>query len=422
MKELLEEAYNIPHCEICNQSKIACLFTKKEHLFSSTNINKIRTFFADEKFKKTVYRAYLENVQTEESSLKKQIDDSIKNGRNHSIELYKLERCKNDYNIKNFEELINSYKESITDDALQYFRSMGSAHLEKDSDNYLKQNYDYYQIICILYENHINKTSRIRYLNQDTAKKIKEIYELHDIDLEKTDQQFRKYKLLSKNEHIGMSYDKYAQGLVDDRLRMFFWIHVPEHLAKAIDQLDKMGVIGGLAFNITSITNGRPSMEEKAYGSVLDLDISEIPDVSEFYSTTDYENKLTVIHDKKSSSLIFEELIGKYELVEEFIVTQLVHLEYDTDNGNYILTHIDHEQIIYTLEQYEQRADHSNLEVRGRKIKSFKIDKAKIPFDYRVGNDLFLAIVLDSYFTNKDLIEEYFAKVNMKHRSEAESN
>ena len=59
------------------------------------------------------------------------------------------------------------------------------------------------------------------------------------------------------------------------------------------------------------------------------------------------------------------------------------------------------------------------------RIKSFKIDNSRIPFDYRCevwrkdqnGNDLpfqdeqFLCYVLECYFKHKELLKEYFQKV-----------
>lgn len=43
-----------------------------------------------------------------------------------------------------------------------------------------------------------------------------------------------------------------------------------------------------------------------------------------------------------------------------------------------------------------------------KKRKTFKIDKARIPFDFSFESRYFLFLVLDSYFQNKRLISEYF--------------
>ena len=146
--------------------------------------------------------------------------------------------------------------------------------------------------------------------------------------------------------------------------------------------------------------------------------------VSKLYSTQ-YENCLWVVIDP--GNITFEELCEDFETVEDMIVTQVVHLEYETSGDGAFITHLDHEYIFYTIEEYEKRMHDETQKGQAKtRMKSFKIDNSKIPFDFRCeikckdenGNELpiqkeqFLCYVLESYFKHKDLLTEYFQKVH----------
>ena len=123
--------------------------------------------------------------------------------------------------------------------------------------------------------------------------------------------------------------------------------------------------------------------------------------------------------------MTFEELCRNEENYNDSIITQVVHLQYKKDNENTTITHIDHEFIFYTPEEYALRK--GNASIKGtnlKRLKSFKIDNAKIPIDYICDRDIniynsekpetrhervpFLVFVLKSYFKHKELIDEYF--------------
>ena len=99
----------------------------------------------------------------------------------------------------------------------------------------------------------------------------------------------------------------------------------------------------------------------------------------------------------------------------------MIHLQYKTEDNETYITHLDHEYIFYTIEEYEKRLGEYNQKgTAKRRMKSFKIDQARIPFNYQCKiykkdnsgseNELFLYFVLDSYFKHKDLLKEYFQK------------
>lgn len=151
-------------------------------------------------------------------------------------------------------------------------------------------------------------------------------------------------------------------------------------------------------------------MEEMEHGSTLKIDVSDLPEVSKFYTIDNYEDSLWVRHDIEKQSLTFEEMLDDFEIVNQDVVTQVIHLEYKYLEDEYLITHIDHEFIVYTLDEYSERL--SNPVKKGyKKIKSFKVDNARIPFMFKKDDEYFLYKVLDSYLVNKVLISEYFSKI-----------
>jgi hypothetical protein len=148
-------------------------------------------------------------------------------------------------------------------------------------------------------------------------------------------------------------------------------------------------------------------MEALERGALFDLSKLNKPEVTKLYSTT-YDTLWVKASD---SDLTFEELIQDFVIEGDYIVTQVVHLEYSKMNGVDLISHIDHEYIYYTVDQYEKRQTDPNQKGEARsRIKTFKVDDASIPFTLPDGR-WFLYIVLERHFQNTALIQEYFQKV-----------
>jgi hypothetical protein len=202
-----------------------------------------------------------------------------------------------------------------------------------------------------------------------------------------------------------------SQTIRDERIGKYFWISVPRRLLASIEELIDKRMLSEIAFRIDDVSDYLPIMEDMEFGAPLRLEISSLPKLSKFYSTNKYENNLWIHHDAKKRSLTFEELMADFEVAGDDIVTQVIHLEYSLKCDGYFITHLDHEFIVYTLQNYHERLSNANIKGH-RKIKTFKIDNSTIPFNITIGGNLFLLQVLDSYFKNDDLIQEYFEKIN----------
>lgn len=212
--------------------------------------------------------------------------------------------------------------------------------------------------------------------------------------------------------------------------KTFFTKNIPLHLLKKLSEMMSKGMVSDLAVRLLNEPGykGKMSCEYLAEalerGKQFDFVNLGSYSVSKLYSTK-YEDCLWVVIDPEN--IIFEELCEDFETFEDMVVTQVVHLQYKNLAGEICITHLDHEYIFYTLDEYGKRMrDVTQKGTAKQRMKSFKIDNSKIPFDFRCeisrkdedGNDLpvekeqFLCYVLECYFKHKDLLSEYFQKVN----------
>lgn len=254
-------------------------------------------------------------------------------------------------------------------------------------------------------------------------------YESSVNELDFNDQQFIKYGLVPTNEYRKLLL-VYPPRLYDGfRDETFFVKNIPQHLLKTFNQMMSDGQIKDLAIRLTN-EQGYPGemgldyiTEEVERGNVFDfVNLGNIS-VSRLYSEN-YQDCLWVVIDQQN--ITFEELCDDFETSEDMIVTQVMHLQYEGSDRDAYIIHLDHEYIFYTLEEYENRLkDPKQKGTAKPRMKSFKIDNSRIPFNYRCenrrkdteGNELpleheqFLIYVLECYFKHKDLLREYFEKV-----------
>jgi len=250
--------------------------------------------------------------------------------------------------------------------------------------------------------------------------------------------QFKKYGLVpidDNRELLTISppriYDKQIN-------RTLYIRNTPLHLLKLFDELRHLGYIKNLAVRLNNEPGyiGRQDkellLEHVEFGMVFELSNFKFIPVTKLYSSENYEDSLWVFCDDQN--ITFEELCDDIYIYSEAIVTQVIHMQYVIENSKAFITHIDHEYIFYSIDEYEIRrtqktsSQHPVKKQKGEKfprLKSFKIDKSKIPFDYicknyrkdEEGTDLpvetvqFLCYILESYFHHKDLLNEYFQKI-----------
>lgn len=150
-------------------------------------------------------------------------------------------------------------------------------------------------------------------------------------------------------------------------------------------------------------------MEGVVFGKAFDTYISELPPLSELADYEQSENRLVI--KKEIKDLTFEELVDDFEVYGDYIVTQVVHLQFEMDYGKEFITHLDHEYVFYDIDSYDLKQ--SNLTTKGsarKKFKTFKIDNAKIEFTIDANSNIVFQ-TLKAFFKNDELINEYFEQL-----------
>ena len=211
--------------------------------------------------------------------------------------------------------------------------------------------------------------------------------------------------------------------------KTFFIKNIPHLLLKQIYEMITTGEIAECAVRLFNEPGYEGNMdcdylaEALERGSYFDYENLNNYSISKLYSEV-YENSMWIVIDPEN--ITFEELCCDFDVYCNMIVTQVIHLKYIIEGGKSYITHIDHEYVFYTLEEYEKRLNNSNQKGEAKKrIKSFKIDNSKISFERRcnisrkdctgrepeLATEQFLCYVLECYFKHKDLLKEYFKNV-----------
>ena len=238
--------------------------------------------------------------------------------------------------------------------------------------------------------------------------------------------QFEKYGLLpidDERELLEVEPPRIYDKSID---KTMFIKNMPLSLIKQFILLEKLGYIKDLAVRVINENPYEGKMSSAYLAEALErgqyFNLSELGlyPITRLYSEK-YEDCLWITIDARN--ITFEELCEDFTTYEDVVVTQVIHLEYQLDGPEAYITHLDHEYIFYSLEEYEQRLrDNLQKGNAATRMKSFKIDHSKIPFSYEVevqrknenGENLpiehvqILSYILETYFTHKDLLKEYF--------------
>ncbi|HFK7970748.1 TPA: hypothetical protein ACG0J3_002194 [Escherichia coli] len=311
-------------------------------------------------------------------------------------------------NLKNIEEVECYFRAKFMGNELS-FLNQDNAALNEDE---FKTFFFHYKVFDFIfhYNNYMsNKINSLSYASVNDE--VYNLYKEHCIDLKSVDKQFDKYQVIEKNKSLELISSKDGSYLIDDRIPGYCLnITIDYDLLKVIEELINSNSIVKISFKVTSISTSQVAMEDFDRGGPLELDVKGIPDISSFYSEN-YQDKLIIKHDSVMKEITFEELRDDFYMINDSVVTQVVHLKYDIHDKEYFINHLDHELIVYSLEEYDDKIKDIKGKGSKGKIKSFKIDESKIPFFYKSNKGYFLYQVLDAYFNHKDLLREYFCKI-----------
>jgi len=250
----------------------------------------------------------------------------------------------------------------------------------------------------------IDKSYQFEFNNE-----LEKFYLEHNINLQ-NDIQYKKYGLISITPEMEIKISNIPK-IYDKRVKEYIWLNVKEEILKILEELRNKGFIKNLALRPhykveKDLGHIIIALEEMAFGKKFTLNIKELPSITQLYNI-DYDN-LWIKKDDKN--IIFEEVLNIDEDLlkcKEYVVTQVLHLQYFEKNSKYFISHLDHEYIFYSKEEFKKRI--SNPDIKGKKFKTFKIDNSNIPIIVNGENILYK--FLEYLFINVELLNEYFENV-----------
>lgn len=236
---------------------------------------------------------------------------------------------------------------------------------------------------------------------------LKEFLLLKNVDL-MSDSEFSSYQLISTNQNVELINSFPA--------RLYHQIADITIFTNGIDDYVFKFLVGLQATNDFKLSL-KPSSTFFCDGKYLTGKLEEHLETGKYFDPKNFKSKLiTKLYDNnyetlwikiENNDLTFEELISDYKIYGDDIVTQVVHSQYSVDENDVLyITHLDHEFIFYTLDEYQKRQQDPNQKGNAKKrIKTFKIDDAKI--EIKEDNNVLYKLLI-MLFDNKDLIMEYF--------------
>lgn len=291
-----------------------------------------------------------------------------------------------------------------------YFWKLEHPKYNQKEAEAIEKNFIYYHIMKLLIEKYKRDIPKGLSANNVDVQGIVEAYKYKGISI-KDDVQFAKYKLISLNDNVKMQENGPFGALYDDRIDGKLQTHTSLKILKIFKCLMREKLIKNIALKPMKIIDSDFGLESIERGAPLRAKIKGLPKVSCFFDKS-YENKLIIIHSKEKQEVTFEELRDDYQLEGDCVVTQVIHLKYNNAGDEYFIEHLDHEYILYHLDEYENKEKDITQKGSVDKIKTFKIDNSAIPFFYRYEGSYFLFLILEEYFINKELLKEYFEEVN----------
>jgi hypothetical protein len=271
------------------------------------------------------------------------------------------------------------------------------------------QNPRMYALSVILITHYLNELRNpITRISNDYSHFI-EFFSGQSIDRSK-ENQFNKYDLLKLHE--GVEFNVAGPARVYDTVNnvTVFLCGVEDYTFDYLKELRLQNEFE-LSFKPSTMYFGLGRFELKG--------VLEHLEVGNYFDTAKLDKSIiTKLYDEQYQTLwinvdgqniTFEEFLNDYQIHNDTIITQVLHCEYFDHDGSYYIKHLDHEFIFYSLDEYEARQNNHLQKGNARKrIKTFKIDNAKIPISNDT-NPLF--DFLEMKFYNRRLIAEYFQRV-----------
>jgi len=353
---------------------------------------------SDEKFQNFITHLEKAKNNKERKLLIQKIEEYEKIGQRDYISLKKLEFTNAYLDGLNFNKIAN-YHKAIYD----------SLNSETNIFNCSSEDYIIFIIIELLYEFNNHSLKRFQVPKGNNLEKL---YSSKKISLQDIDVQYNKYDLLTIDDNFEISESNIPK-VYDKRIDSYVLIkEIPINLLLLFKDLRAKDFIKSMALRPDYYIAGEGfvdlsiALEELERGEIFSFDKLGSPSISKLYSKA-YDNLWIIIDNR---NITFEEILQDFDVYNDNVVTQVIHLEYTIKKATPLITHIDHEYIFYSLDEYERRlSDYTQKGNAKKRFKTFKIDRSEIPFYV---NDCFiLYYILDKYFRKTELLNEYFEGV-----------
>ena len=329
----------------------------------------------------------------------------------------KIKNWNEEVHNKPIKELKNLYKEINQENIYKFIIEKYNENIEsyklteKITKVFNQEDYLYVSILELLLKK-IYKEEEPYYEINEKNNRLKETYEFID-----EDEQYKKYGLLKLNNNRNLEKPMLNSPpyYIHDNRKGYIVLdsRIPDEALIKLYCLKQDNLITDLSLRANyykRIQENRRILiyEERAFGKYFSFENLKNLIPTKLYSTVT-NNSLWI--NIKNKSITFEELLDDFEIENEreFIKTQVIHCEYFEDKEKFYISHIDHEYIFYSFDEYEERV--KDIEQKGnikKKLKTFKVDNSRIPFI--IDNENILLFFLNQYFKSKDLLLEYFQK------------
>lgn len=349
---------------------------------------------------------------------------------NNEIKCLKINKEWNDshslcYNnlISTENKIIDKAKEMFSKSTINDFFDYFSSEAKKNSTfdtlanwiidiNFFKVNYCYYRVFETIYNFFCFEYLSLKDRN------IKEsplflYFENHNASL-LVDKNFTKYGLITlTSDYKPICTDHLECRIFNKSLNITLPLSrkIDNKLFKKFIELYNVGIIKQIS--------SKPSLFEPYTGKFttdMALEAVEFGRVFDIELTDFIPTKLVSLDSDSlwinpvGNEITFEEFKYDFDTFDDYIMTQAVHLKFFRKNNDFYIEHIDHEVFFYTYGEYDKRL--YNIKIKGKVLKrqkTFKIDDSDIPF-LTHGKPEFLMQILYTYFSRKDLLDEYFSQ------------
>jgi len=350
---------------------------------------------------------------------------------NNEIKCLKINKEWNDshslcYNnlISTENKIIDNAKEMFSKSTINDFFDYFSSEAKKKSTfdtlanwiidiNFFKVNYCYYRVFETIYNFFCFEYLSLKDRN------IKEsplflYFENHNASL-LVDKNFIKYGLITlTSDYKPICTDHLECRIFNKSLNITLPLSrkIDNKLFKKFIELYNVGIIKQISFKpslfepYTGKFTTDMALEAVEFGRVFDIELTDFIPTKLVSLDSD-----SLWINPVGNEITFEELKYDFDTFDDYVMTQAVHLKFFKKKDDFYIEHIDHEVFFYTYGEYDKRL--YNIKIKGKVLKrqkTFKIDDSEIPF-LTHGKPEFLIQILYTYFSRKDLLDEYFHNI-----------